>query len=98
MITTKYILLSLLLFVATTASAQVKFSDLKERLAIAVKLESIQKRKFEDLRKLRARGLTIAFQVFQYELDYMSASLARVQIEGMLLGTWSQLKLFERET
>lgn len=75
-----------------------KLSELKERLALAVRLEDIQKRKFEDLRRLRERGLTISFQVFQYELDYLNAALARVQIEGQLLGTWAQLKLYGGES
>jgi hypothetical protein len=39
-------------------------------------------------------GLTIEFQVFQYELDYLNASLARVQIEGMILALRAQMKLY----
>lgn len=71
-----------------------KFKDAKERLAVALDLEEIQKNKFQQIRKRLALGLTIEFQVFQYELDYLNASLARVQIEGMILALRAQMKLY----
>lgn len=71
-----------------------KFSDAQARLEIARELEAIQKNKFENVSKRRSRGLTIEDQVFQYELDSLNASLARVQIEGLILGIRAQMKLF----
>ena len=74
-----------------------RFTDNRERLSLALKLEEIQRRKFEDVRRRRGRGLTVAFQVFQYELDFLSAAQARLQIEGILLGIRAQMKLFGPE-
>jgi hypothetical protein len=39
--------------------------------------------------------MTVAFQVFQYELDYLGASQNRLQIEGTLLGLQAQAKLYD---
>jgi outer membrane protein TolC len=74
-----------------------KFGEAKERYKIALELETIQKSKFENVRKRKARGLTIEDQVFQYELDSLNASLARAQIEGMILGLRAQMKLYANE-
>ena len=74
-----------------------RFEDLVERLKLAVKLESLQKRKFEDVRRRREHGMTIAFQVFQYELDYLNAAQNRVQIETALLALRAQLKLYAED-
>jgi outer membrane protein TolC len=71
-----------------------KFDDAKERYALALDLEKIQRAKFEGVKKRRARGLTIEDQVFQYELDYLGAALNRVQMEGLVLGLRAQMKLF----
>jgi hypothetical protein len=71
-----------------------KFEDAKERLALAVDLEEIQKAKFQRIQKRLALGLTIEDQVFQYELDYLNSSLNRVQIEGMILALRAQMKLY----
>jgi outer membrane protein TolC len=71
-----------------------RFHDAQERLEVAMELEQVQRAKFENVRKRQARGLTIEDQVFQYELDFLNASLARVQIEGLILGLQAQAKLF----
>lgn len=71
-----------------------RFEDAKRKLAIALELERIQRSKFENVRKRESRGLTIEDQVFQYELDYLNASLARVQAEGQILGLRAQMKLY----
>jgi len=71
-----------------------KFSQAKEKLQIALELEEIQRDKFENVKKRRARGLTIEDQVFSYELDYLNASLARVQAQGEILGARTQMKLY----
>ncbi len=71
-----------------------KFQSAKDRLGLAVDLEKIQRAKFEAVRARRVRGLTVEAQVFQYELDYLSAGLARVQLEGAILGLRSQMKLY----
>jgi hypothetical protein len=71
-----------------------KFEDAKERLALAVDLEEVQKAKFQRIRKRLALGLTIEDQVFQYELDYLNSSLNRVQIEAMILALRAQMKLY----
>lgn len=72
-----------------------KFSYTQERLIVALKLEEIQQRKFEETRSKLTKGLTVAFQVFQYELEYLSASLARLQLEGNLLGIRAQMRFYE---
>jgi outer membrane protein TolC len=71
-----------------------KFSQAKEKLQIALELEDIQRDKFENVKTRRARGLTIEDQVFAYELDYLNASLARVQAEGEILGARTEMKLY----
>ncbi len=71
-----------------------KFEDAKERLAIAVDFEEIQKMKFQRIQKRRDLGLTIEDQVFQYELDYLNSTLTRVQIQGMILALRAQMKLY----
>jgi outer membrane protein TolC len=71
-----------------------KFAQAKEKLQIALELEDIQRDKFENVKKRRARGLTIEDQVFAYELDYLNASLARVQAEGEILGARTEMKLY----
>ena len=71
-----------------------RLNETKERLELAVKLETVQKLKFEEIRRKRDRGLTVAFQVFQYELDYLSATQTRLQIQGTLLGIRAQMKLY----
>jgi outer membrane protein TolC len=71
-----------------------RFRDARERFGVALELEQVQKAKFENVRHRQAHGLTVEDQVFQYELDYLNASLARVQIEGLILGLRAQTKLF----
>src|SRR5262249_11029267 len=71
-----------------------RFADAIARLAVAIDLERLQRKKFESIRKRQSAGLTVAFQVFQYELDYLNAALARVQLQGLILGLRSQLKLY----
>jgi outer membrane protein TolC len=73
---------------------QTRFQDNLERLQLAVKLEDLQRRKFEDANRRRKRAMTVAFQVFQYELDYLAAAQTRLQIEGTLLGLRAQAKLY----
>lgn len=70
------------------------FGDAKRKLAIALDLEGIQRAKFENVRKRETRGLTVEDQVFQYELDYLNASLARVQAEGRILGLRTRMRLY----
>lgn len=70
------------------------FGDAKRKLAIAMDLERIQRAKFEHIRRRETRGLTIEDQVFQYELDYLNASLARVQAEGQILMLRARMKLY----
>jgi outer membrane protein TolC len=74
-----------------------RFKTTQERLIAALHLEDVQRRKFEDIRRKHEQGLTIAFQVFQYELDFLSGALARLQIEGNLLGVITQMKLYGSE-
>lgn len=71
-----------------------RFMDNVARLYLAMKLEDLQRRKLEDANRRRAHAMTIAFQVFQYELDYMAAAQARLQIEGTLLGLRAQARLY----
>jgi len=71
-----------------------RFHDLVERLKLAVRLEDLQRRKFEDMRKKRDYGRSVAFQVFQYELDYLTTEQNRLQLQGQLLGLRAQSKLY----
>jgi nucleoside phosphorylase/outer membrane protein TolC len=77
---------------------QTRFHDNLERLQLAVKLEDLQRRKFEDANRRRKHAMTVAFQVFQYELDYLAAAQTRLQIEGTLLGLRAQAKLYAEST
>jgi outer membrane protein TolC len=72
-----------------------RFESAKERLDIALDLERIQREKYANVQKRQKNGLTIAYQVFQYELDYLSSALNRVQLEGLILGLRAQMKLYE---
>jgi outer membrane protein TolC len=71
-----------------------KFTQSQNRLISALQLEEIQRQKFEAIKNKKKRGLTIAFEVFQYELDLLNASLTRLQIQGLLLGIKTQMKLY----
>jgi outer membrane protein TolC len=73
-----------------------KFAEAKRRLELASRLEEIQRKKYEDIRSRRSRGLTIAYQVFQYELDYLSAARDRIQAAGQVLGLNAQFKLYSQ--
>jgi outer membrane protein TolC len=74
-----------------------KLQEGQHRLQIALELEAVQKRKYELIRQKKAVGLTIEAQVFQYELDYLSAIQNRVQLEGTILGVLTQMKLYGGE-
>jgi outer membrane protein TolC len=71
-----------------------RFDEARQRLAIALDLENLQREKYENARNRRTRGLTVADQVFQYELDYFNASLNRMQLVGQLLGLRAQMKMY----
>jgi len=76
------------------ADLERKFLSAKERFQVTFELENIQRLKYESVRKRKARGLTIEDQVFQYELDYLNSSLAKAQMEGLILGLRAQMKLY----
>jgi len=72
--------------------------EAKERLQLAVDLESLQKEKIGYERERLYRGRTVTFQVLQFELDFAAAQLNRIRAEGAILGALTQLKIFGRDS
>jgi hypothetical protein len=75
-----------------------KFGEAKERLKIAVRMQQAQQIKYEHERKRQRLGLTTAYQIFQYELDYLNSELARIQLQGLILGLSAQMKTFRGDS
>jgi hypothetical protein len=75
-----------------------KFREAKVRLAIAVRMQHAQQLKFEHERTRQKLGLTTAYQLFQYELDYLNSEMAKIQLEGLILGLEAQMKTYRGDS
>jgi outer membrane protein TolC len=71
-----------------------KFEEAKKRLEIAVDVENAQKIKFEHEGKRQKEGVTTTYQVFQYEIDYLTAELNRIQTQSVILNLVAQMKTY----
>jgi outer membrane protein TolC len=80
------------------ADLAAKHEELKDRLRLAVKLEAIQKKKFEAARSKRSKGLGVSEQAFQAELDFVKAAQLRLQLMGELLGVRAEMRLYGGDT
>lgn len=72
-----------------------RFSDLKDKLSISLKMQEIQTKKLEREKDRYNRGRTTTFQVLQFGQDSASARLNTIRNEFELISTYNQLKLFE---
>ena len=75
-----------------------KLQEAKERLALAVDVEKAQKLKFDHESIRQKQGVTTTYQVFQYDLDYLTSALNRVQTQAIILNLVAQMKTFRSGT
>ena len=71
-----------------------KFEDAKTKLALVEKIADAQKSKSLYESDRLTKGRTTTFQVLNFEQDYASSELLRIQSETDLLNIYSQLKLY----
>jgi outer membrane protein TolC len=74
-----------------------KIQNARARLELAKKLEATQKTKFENERRRHTRGRSTLFHVLNYEQDFVSGQLNRIQTELELHTLTNQLDLYEKE-
>ena len=72
-----------------------KQEELSKRLSMILELEGLQKEKFEHERLRQAKGRSTTYQVIQFEQDYSSVQIQRLQTQAELFKVASQLKLFQ---
>jgi outer membrane protein TolC len=70
------------------------FEDGKKQLALFIDLEKAQKQKVDLERERRGRGRSTTYQVIQFEQDYASAQVNRINLESNILNLYAQLKTF----
>jgi outer membrane protein TolC len=71
-----------------------RFEDAKTRLSLVEKIADAQKVKITNENNRLSNGRTTTFQVLNFEQDYASAELLKIQSETNLLNIYSQLKIF----
>lgn len=71
--------------------------DAQRRLKLAVSLEKVQQSKLNHERDRYRTGRSTSFQVLSFETDYALSELNRLQAQGEVLGTLTQMKLFGEE-
>lgn len=67
----------------------------KENLKLAQMIESSQKSKLENERKLLKQGRTSTYQILLFEQDYSNSQLTTIQIANQLLGLIAEEKLYQ---
>jgi outer membrane protein TolC len=67
----------------------------KENLGLTQQIESAQKLKLENERKLLKQGRTTTYQILLFEQDYLNSQLMTVQLAYKMLVLISQKKLYE---
>ncbi len=71
-----------------------KFEDAKERLTLVQQIAEAQKNKSLYENNRLNNGRTTTFQVLNFEQDYASSELLRIQTETDLLTIYSKLKIY----
>lgn len=74
-----------------------KLLDVKERLALAVELERLQKNKANAERDRLSKGNSVTAQVLMFEQDWSKSQLGVLEIKKGILGIIARLKLFEEK-
>ncbi len=74
-----------------------QFNEAKQRLTLAFDVERAQKSKFQHESLRRKQGASTTYQVFQFEIDYLSSELNRIQTEAIILTLMAQMKTFGGE-
>jgi outer membrane protein TolC len=75
-----------------------RFENLKKRLALSQKLETVQEKKLIAEKRRYNGGRSTIFQVLQFEQDFANAQLLKLRNKNELIATYNQLKLFSGET
>jgi len=75
-----------------------KLGEAKERLAIAVDVENAEKLKYDHESVRQKQGVTTTYQVFQYDLDYLTSQLNRIQTQSIILNLIAQMKTYRSGT
>lgn len=70
------------------------FSEQKERFELLSELESAQLDKLKNEKKLQRKGRSTTFKVLSFEQEYLLTQVQRLQAQGEVLSTFSQLKIF----
>ncbi len=71
-----------------------RFQESLNHYRLAKNIEKANREKMEYERNRHRRGLTTTFQVLQFEQDFSTAQLTRLQIQGEVLNIHAQLKTF----
>jgi len=71
-----------------------KIERIRERLVLAKDLKDAQKTKLDQERIRQRNGKTTTFQVFSFELEYLSAQLNLVQMKSAAMMLLAQTKTF----
>jgi len=71
-----------------------RYTEARERLALAESFEASQKEKLDYERARHRRGRTTTFMVLQFEQDYALAQATRMRIQGEMLNIVAQLKTY----
>jgi outer membrane protein TolC len=75
-----------------------RFQEAKERLSIAIDVEKAQKLKFQREEVRQKQGVTTTYQVFQFEIDYLTAELNRIQTQATILSLVAQMKTYQSDS
>lgn len=67
----------------------------KETLKLSQKIESVQKSKLDNERKLLKQGRTSTYQILLFEQDYSNSQLTTIQIAYKMLVLIAQQKLYQ---
>ena len=84
--------------IRATRQEGMRFENLKKRLALSQKLETVQEKKLIAEKRRYNGGRSTIFQVLQFEQDLANAQLLKLRNKNELIATYNQLKLFSGET
>jgi outer membrane protein TolC len=68
----------------------------KENLALSSAIESAQKSKLENERRLLKQGRTTTYQILLFEQDYSNSQLTTIQLAYKMLALAAQQKLYDQ--
>ena len=72
-----------------------KFSEAKDRLAVAVEVKVAQKAKLERERTRQRQGQSTTYQVFLFEQDYLNSELSFIQNQAQILTLAAQMETYK---